>query len=299
MENANRMKTGFKFCFSYRNLRYLFMYQLKICVCVYIICVVFMFKGTYHKEVTAMLHIAICDDQPRELEILNEYITEYLTTHTLEVEKQEFSHPDHLLTAIEGENFHLYILDIVMPMVSGLELGKEIRRLDREAQIIYTTTEPQFALQAYAANPINYLIKPLDKKQLFDTLALAFSKIDLTEEQSFTVKTADSLRVSKLSDIACCEYCRHAVIVTLTNGEEIVSRTIRESFSDYCLPILKDRHFLQCHTSFVINMRRVERFAKDSFTLIGGIMVPIAAKQYPAVRDHYMDYLMARERKIE
>ena len=37
-----------------------------------------------------------------------------------------------------------------MPMVSGLELGKEIRRLDLEAQIIYATTEPQFALLAYA-----------------------------------------------------------------------------------------------------------------------------------------------------
>lgn len=258
-----------------------------------------MCKGTYHKEVTAMLRIAICDDQPRELEMLNDYITEYLTKHRLEAETQKFSHPDPLLTAIEGDNFHLYILDIVMPMVSGLELGKEIRRLDREAQIIYATTEPQFALQAYAANPINYLIKPVDKKQMFDTLALAFSKIDFTEEPSFTVKTADSIRVSKLSDIVCCEYCRHAVIVTLANGEKIVSRTIRESFSDYCLPILKDRHFLQCHTSFIINMRRVERFAKDSFTLKGGIMIPIAAKHYPAVRDHYMDYLMARERKSE
>jgi len=40
-----------------------------------------------------------------------------------------------------------------------------------EAQIIYATTEPQFALQAYAAIPINYIIKPIDKQQLFDTLA--------------------------------------------------------------------------------------------------------------------------------
>jgi hypothetical protein len=59
-------------------------------------------------------------------------------------------------------------------------------------------------------------------------------------------------------------------------------------------PILKDRRFLQCHTSFVVNMRRVERFAKDRFTLRGGKIVPIAAKQYPAVRDTYMNYLMAK-----
>ena len=129
---------------------------------------------------------------------------------------------------------------------------------------------------------------------MFDTLTLAISKVDLAEEQTFTVKTADSLRVIKLSDIACCEYRSHAVIFSLTNGEEVVSRTIRENYYDYILPILKDRHFLQCHSSFVVNMRRVERFARNNFTLFGGKIVPIAAKQYPAVRDAYMDYLMAK-----
>ncbi len=252
-------------------------------------------KRTYNKEVTAMLRIAICDDQPRELDIINEYINDYLNTHPGEAEVQEFSHPDKLLTAIEAERFHLYILDIVMPMVSGLELGKEIRRLDREAQIIFSTTEPQFALQAYAANPVNYLIKPIEKQKLFDTLTLAISKADLAEDQTFAVKTAESLRVMKLSDIICCEYRSHAVIFSLTNGEEISSRTFRENFSEYCTPILKDRHFLQCHTSFIINLRRVECFAKDSFIVCGSKIVPIAAKQYPAVRDAYMDYLMAKE----
>lgn len=241
-----------------------------------------------------MLRIAVCDDQPRELEVISEYITEYLRTHTLEAETKEFSHPDALLTAIEVESFHLYILDIVMPMVSGIELGKEIRRLDREAQIIYATTEPQFALQAYAASPINYLVKPINKKQLFDTLALAISKADIEEEQTFTVKTSDSLRVIKLSEIICCEYRNHAVIFSLKNGEELMSRTVRESFLEYCAPILRDRHFLQCHSSFVVNMRRVERFAKDSFVLYGEKVVPIAAKQYAAVRDAYMDYLMEK-----
>jgi DNA-binding LytR/AlgR family response regulator len=242
----------------------------------------------------AMLRIAICDDMPQELQSLVSLTNQYLAANGLDAEVTEFSHPDALLTAIEAGNFHLYILDIVMPMVSGLELGKEIRRHDHEAQIIYATTEPQFALQAYAASPINYLIKPIVKQQLYDTFALAISKADLTEEQTFAVKTAGSLRIIKLSDIVCFEYHSHAVIFSLTNGEEVISHTIRENFLEYSSPILKNRHFLQCHTSFVVNMRRVECFAKDSFTLYGGKTVPIAAKQYPAVRDTYMDYLMAK-----
>jgi len=241
-----------------------------------------------------MLRIAVCDDMPDELQSLISLTNQYIDANGIAAEVMEFSHPDQLLTAIKTENFHLYILDIVMPMVSGLELGKEIRRLDLEAQIIYATTEPQFALQAYAASPINYLIKPIEKQQLFDTLNLAISKADIAEEQTFAVKTADSLRVIRLSDIATCEYRGHAVIFILIDGEEVLSRTIREKFTEYISPIMQSRHFLQCHTSFVVNMRRVERFSKDSFMVCSGKTVPIAAKQYPAVRDAYMDYLMER-----
>jgi len=241
-----------------------------------------------------VLRISLCDDMPDELQSLVSLIKQYISTNNLYAEVTAFSYPDELLTAIEAKSFQIYILDIVMPMVNGLELGKEIRRFDREAQIIYATTEPQFALQAYAASPINYLIKPIDKQQLFDTLTLAISKTDLSEERTFPVKTADSMRVIKLSDIVCCEYRSHSVIFSLINGEEVPSRTIRENYSEYSSPILKDRHFLQCHTSFVVNMRWVEHFAKDSFTLRGGKKIPISAKQYPVVRDAYMDYLMAK-----
>lgn len=242
-----------------------------------------------------MLQIAICDDQPKELEIIKEYITEYISYHLLEAELKGFTHPDELLNTIETGSFHLYILDIVMPMINGIKLGKDIRCFDREAQIIYATTEPQFALQAYVASPINYLIKPINKQQLFDTLTFALTKIDLSEEQIVTVKTTQNLRVLTLSEILCCEYRSHAVIFTLTNGEEVISRTFRESYTEYCEPLRRDARFLQCHTSYFINMRRVERFAKDSFTLRGGKIVPIAAKQYSVVRDQYMDFLMARE----
>lgn len=241
-----------------------------------------------------MIRIAVCDDILHDLQELVSLIDLYLTINGLDAKVTGFSHPDALLTAIEAESFHLYLLDIVMPMVSGLELGKEIRRLDREAQIIYTTTEPQFALQAYASNPLNYLIKPINKQKLFDTLSLAISKTDRADEQTFTVKTAGGLRVTRLSSIVCCEYRSHSAIFSITNGTEVISRTFRESFAEYCTPLLQERHFLQCHTSFVINMQRVERFAKDSFTLCHGKFVPIAAKRYPAVRDAYMDYLTAK-----
>lgn len=181
-----------------------------------------------------MLRVSTCGNRDDQFSLLAAMTREYLQDQGLDAELRQFSHPDALLTAREAERFHLYILDIAMPMVSGLELDREIRRLDREAQIIYGTTEPQFALQAYAASPINDLMKPIDKRQLFDTLSLAVSKADLAGQRTFPVKTADRLWVIRLWGIVCCEYRRHTVLFNWTNGAMVSSRTIRRRFPEYC-----------------------------------------------------------------
>jgi len=242
-----------------------------------------------------MLRIAICDDQQEELAVLTACTKEYIKTNHMDAEIRQFAHPDELMTASDQERFHVYILDIVMPMINGIEVGREIRRLDREAQIIYATTEASFALEAFLANPINYLIKPIDKAQFFDTLALAISKVDLDEESIISIKTKNGIRVIKLSSIVYCEYIERAAVFTLKSGECISSVSTRSPFGASTEPLLRDKRFLQTHTSFVLNMNYVEEFSRESFTLQGKIVVPIAKSRYAEVRNLYMDYLFVRE----
>lgn len=242
-----------------------------------------------------MINIAICDDLPDHLAVITEFINEYIALHALDAELRQFAHPDVLLMTSEIERFHIYILDIVMPMISGIEVGRAIRRLDREAQIIYATTEPSFALESFQANPINYLIKPIDKIQFFTTLDLAVTKVNAAEEETTTIKIKDGIRVVKLSSIIYCEYRNHSVQYTLMGGEMLTTRSLQESFANHIKPLLSDKRFLQPHTSFVLNMNRVEAFSKNGFVMLGGAVIPIPMKQYTTIRDTYMDYLLARE----
>ena len=69
-----------------------------------------------------------------------------------------FSHPNDLLEACEQRVYQILILDIVMPMFSGIDIGKELRKKDKDVQIIFCTSEPGFALEAYDANPTHYLL---------------------------------------------------------------------------------------------------------------------------------------------
>ena len=237
-----------------------------------------------------MLRIAICDDINTELQCIAELTKEYMVEYGISADIRHFNHPDALLKACEAETFHIYLLDIVMPMVSGLELGQSIRRVSTDAQIIYITTEPSFALDAYSVNPLHYLLKPVDKGALFAALELAAGKVDFGEETIVTVKTRDGLHTLSADNIACCEYVRHTVIYTLTRGGKVETTTIPSSFAEHIVPLLHDRRFIQPHAAFVVNMSCVERLTKDGFTLQNGAFVPVSGKQFTAVRNIYMSY---------
>lgn len=230
-----------------------------------------------------------------QLAVIRSYVNEYIVSNGIEAQVQEFTNPDALLRRCETERFHIYILDIVMPMINGIELGKEIRRIDRQAQIIYASTEHSFALDSFSANPINYLIKPIDKSQLFKTLDLAISKVNTDEEEIITLKTKEGIHVVKLSSIIYCEYTRHFVRYNLMGGETINTHTIQGSFLHHIETLLFDKRFIQPHSAFVVNMSKIEKFLKDGFVMRRGGIVPIPAKRYSIVREKYMDYLLDKE----
>lgn len=237
-----------------------------------------------------MLKIAICDDMNDDLNRIAAFANEYLAKHNLSAGIREFSHPDELLNACKAETFHIFLLDMVIPMISGLDLGRSIRRISTDAQIIYITTEPGFALDAYSVNPLHYLLKPVDKEALFAALELAAGKVGFGEETVITVKTRDGLRTISTDVVACCEYVRHTVIYTLACGEQIETLTISGSFTDHGATLLGDRRFIQPHAAFIVNMSCVERLSKDGFTLKGGAFVPVSGKQFSSVRNAYMSY---------
>ncbi len=237
-----------------------------------------------------MLKIAICDDMNDDLNHIAVLTNEYLAGRSINADIRTFAHPDTLLTACRAQTFHIFLLDMVMPMISGLELGRSIRRTSTDAQIIYITTEPGFALDAYSVNPLHYLLKPVDKEPLFDVLELAARKVGFGEETIITVKTRDGLRTLSADVVACCEYVRHTVIYTLVDGEQIETLTISGSFAEHGATLLRDRRFIQPHAAFIVNMSCAERLSKDGFTLKGGASVPVSGKQFSSVRNAYMSY---------
>ena len=95
------------------------------------------------------MYIAVCDDQIEELEKVMGLLQAWQTDRRAAVRLRSFRSAGELLDAAQRERFTLYLLDVLMPGVTGMEAAREIRSFDDAADIVFLTTSPGFAYESY------------------------------------------------------------------------------------------------------------------------------------------------------
>lgn len=112
-----------------------------------------------------MLDLALCDDEAEQLDIVGRLLRDYVQARPeLAIRLSVFSSGRDLLAAEEeGARFDICVLDVVMPELSGIELGIELRERGSASAIIYLTISPEYAVDSYAAKAFYYLVKPPER----------------------------------------------------------------------------------------------------------------------------------------
>jgi len=162
-------------------------------------------------EVQKMLKIAVCDDDKKDRDRIYGFVSDFLSEKSIQAEVKVFDHPDSLVTECESFRPHIYILDIVMPMITGIQAARELRWNQPEAQIIFATSEKSFALESFDVNPINYLVKPVDRDKLYETLEMAVKRADTSIEKTAVIKVKGGLQTVFYDDIMYIDYRNHVV----------------------------------------------------------------------------------------
>lgn len=242
-----------------------------------------------------MLKIAICDDMKADRDKVYEMTLAYCQAKNLETDIRCYDHPDKLVTECERFRPHIYILDIVMPMITGIQAARELRWNQPDAQIIFATSESSFALESFDVNPINFIVKPVDPKKLSDTLDLAIRRTDLSEEKAVTVKIKGGFRTIDLQDIMYIDYRNHVVSYHLHSKEVVSTPTLRIGFAEY----LKQNHqgpdFVQCHESVSVHISAIDKLTKTDIVVRNKEMIPVSKSRYAAVSEAYMNYRFSED----
>ena len=244
------------------------------------------------------LRIALCDDEPSQLAEIRTLLEEYLSRHPdLDARISAFTSPRALLDRVLLDGgFQLYILDVIMPEKGGIQLGTELRRLDGEAVLIYLTTSPDFAVDSYLVRAFHYLLKPVRPQQLWDALDDAMARMASGHAANVMLKTRDGLIRLPLCSILCAELAGRCVRYSLADGGSAEGAALRGSFRGAVAPLLKDRRFVLCGSSFAVNLQFVRALERNDAVLTNGRRIPISRAFLGEVKNRWMDYWLEEGR---
>ncbi len=235
------------------------------------------------------MRIALCDDEKTYHETIKNLLVQYKQINPgLSLSMSSFCSGKELLNHVdEYGGFDLYILDCIMPEMDGIGLGAALRGRDDRGMLIYLTTSPDFALDSYRVDALDYLLKPVDKPLFFRSLDKAFSSFSRTAREIISVKTADSVRILSVADIRYAERTGKRICYHMTDGSVIPGITFNGSFIDAVSDLLSHNGMLLVGTSFVVNLSHVTEVTKTDMVLTGNLRVPIPRRIYDSVKKEW------------
>lgn len=182
-------------------------------------------------------------------------------------------------------------LDVDMPGLSGLELADFFEK-DRNFDIIFTTAHQEHAVKAFRVNALDYLLKPIDPRELdqalirLQTHLLGSDSVNMADENRIALPMSNGLELVEVSTISAFQADGSYTKIHIHNADtKLVSKKLK-LFDD----LLSSRpRFKRIHRSYIVNLDSIERYAKAESMLIlsGGIEVPVS-KDHRLWLDEYM-----------
>ena len=234
-----------------------------------------------------MFEIIICDDDDACLDQTGQLVNDWCATVTAPVRVKTIDNGEELLGYCRQNTPDIILLDIMMPVFSGMDAAKAIREHNSTSKIIFLTSSPEFAIESYDVNATGYLLKPVDKDRLHRLLDQCLSMIPKPMD-SVTLHTSAGYQNIYLHNIECLEAQNKKIIFTLSNGQKV--ETI-STLSCYEKLLSLEKGFFKCHRSYIVSIPNTDHFNSTEVLTRSGLAVPIARGYAKAFRDAYFDYM--------
>ena len=128
-------------------------------------------------------------------------------------------------------------LDIYMPGLSGLETASEIRKLDTNCLLIFSTTSSDFAVKSFRVRAFDYLVKPYKYEQLAEIMSLAEKALNKSSRYIEVKESREMVKVL-IRDILYADYDNH--YIQIHTKENIIKTYL--SFQDFAPLLLEYPH---------------------------------------------------------
>ncbi|WP_432406297.1 LytR/AlgR family response regulator transcription factor [Wukongibacter sp. M2B1] len=199
----------------------------------------------------------IVDDEYPSREELKYFIKNYSNMDIV----KEFDDSLAALKFLEGNKVDLIFLDINMPNLDGMCLGKIVNKFEKKPIIVFITAYKEYAIEAFEIEAVDYILKPYSEERIINTIKRIEKNYRENEEprgnrsplsERITLWRNDKMKVINIEDICYCEVKERDTIV-YTGSEEYIANMSISSFYDK----LPEEKFFKSHRGFIINIDKV------------------------------------------
>lgn len=231
-----------------------------------------------------MLKIAVCDDSRTDVEMLE---SAFDRLRQYPVEYDVYFSAEELLAyhARHREVYHLYIFDIEMPQVSGLELAKEIRERDAKALFVFLTSYTQYVMDVFDVITFDYISKPITAEKLESVLVKALRYLDMIKQDFVFQFRKNHFRVS-CDDILYFEKKGRQAVVHTSSDTYKTNMTTEELWKQ-----LDGKVFSHIHVSYIINLGHIRAIEGDEVVLDNGERLLIARSHKQSLKEKHMEFM--------
>jgi DNA-binding LytR/AlgR family response regulator len=226
----------------------------------------------------------IIEDEPLAQNVLKKYIGELPALDLIAVCNDALE----AQVILTQEHIHLLFLDINLPKLSGINF---IKTLVHSPLIIFTTAYPEFAVEGFELNAVDYLLKPFSFERFLKAVNKATEKLKASNQNnnenkvSFIFLKADKkIHRVELDAIHYIEAIGDYMKVVTDSGQFIVNETMKKLQAE--LPVAL---FIRVHKSFIISRNRIK--------FIEGNYVQMADKSIPIGTTYRIELLASIEKK--
>ena len=236
-----------------------------------------------------MIKTLIIDDEPLARFVLREMLQPFSQLTVV----QECSDGFEALKAVQQHQPQLLFLDIQMPKVNGFEM---LELLEQPPAVIFTTAYDEYALKAFEANAVDYLLKPFSKERLEKAVqkflqqgqpqpnALLDTPVLPEQSQRIVVKTGGKIKIIPVNDIHYLEAADDYVKIVTGEGAFLKNKTM-----SYFENALDANQFVRTHRSYILNVQqitRIEPYEKESYMgiLKSSAQVPVSKAGYQKLK---------------
>jgi len=197
------------------------------------------------------MKILIVDDEELARARLKRILTTLEISHI-----DEASCADAALKAVENERYDVAFLDINMPEVSGLELGYELKYLNKDIEIVFQTAYEEHALKAFDIGAIGYLVKPYSLEQVKEILTRVQERNEQPKEKQdlrILSKTGESYLLLKPEEIFYVKADLSEVMIRSAKGFSYYAQKISDLEKK-----LEPFGFVRVHRSYLVNINEIK-----------------------------------------